>query len=75
MEFDRTLLQTMLREYWSINNTCCELVTIVCLRKLGISDKDIVDVFGLIDPQGIDLTIAEQTLKEAIQDTNIYFSS
>jgi hypothetical protein len=69
MEFDKTLLKTMLREYWSLNNTCCELVTIVCLRRLGISDKDIVDEFGLIDPQGIDLTIAENTLKNAVQET------
>ncbi len=42
MKISRTLLQTMMREFWAVkNNELCENATIIFLRKLDLTDKEI----------------------------------
>lgn len=53
MEVDKDKLQMMMREYWSIdNNEVCLAMTIIFLRDLGLSDKEIrkwIDYHSLSD--------------------------
>lgn len=75
MEIDRTLLQTMIREYWAVdNNDICENATIVFLRKIGLSDEEIQEWTNIRDIEKHELSEAEEMLSDAIKDTKNYFS-
>ncbi len=77
MEIDKTLLQTMIREFWSVNNNdLCENVTILFLRKIGLSDNDITRIWLDIREsiKSRDFSEAQERLDEAIKDTKNYFN-
>ena len=76
MEISRTLLQTMLRDFWATNNDLCENATIIFLRKLDLSDAEIeqwldIPIYKRIKDR--DLSEAEKQFKESVQDTKNYY--
>lgn len=73
MEVDKTLLQTMIREFWAIdNNGLCHDVTIIALRKMGFSDKEIRHCIS--DLNILNNKDAEEVLRDAMDDTRHYYS-
>lgn len=79
MEVDKILLQTMIREFWSVdNNQLCENVTILFLRKIGLNDKEITRHWlssGYREPlKNKGFKDAEKALDNAIEETKNYFS-
>lgn len=72
MEISKVYLQTMLREFWSLNNEFCEDVTIVFLRKLDITDSEIERILHL-KIEGRDLNSAEEYLESTVRDTKNYY--
>lgn len=73
MEISRTLLRTMLREFWSWNNNdTCETATVMFLRNVGLSNDEIKKWLD-IDPKSINMNEAEEILCEALKDTNNYY--
>jgi hypothetical protein len=46
MEINKQELQTMIREFWARNNDTCERVTIVFLKRIGLTELEIKTWLG-----------------------------
>ena len=76
MEISKTLLRTMLREFWVLNNELCENATIIFLRKLDLTDREIEQLLEFPSYERIkdrDLTEAQERFDEAVQETKNYY--
>lgn len=76
MEINRTLLQTMLREFWALNNDLCENATIIFLREHDFTDKEISEWLDIRneDIKDRNLKEAQEVFDEKVQETKDYFS-
>jgi len=75
MEIDRTLLQTMLREFWALNNELSENATIIFLRQHDFTDKEIEKWLSIRSEKikDRDLKEAQEVFDEKVQETKDYF--
>ena len=72
-EKENILLETMVREYWAIdNNEECTKASIIALRKFGFSDKRIQDIMH-VNIKNYDLEETNSELNETIEDIDFYY--
>ena len=78
MEINKEELQTMIREFWAVdNNELCLKMTVIFLRFQGLSDKDIIKFVDLRGWGGRIPEITEDDLesfKQSVEDTKDYYS-
>lgn len=78
MEINKEELQTMIREYWAVdNNELCLKMTVIFLRFQGVSDKEIINIIDLRAWGERLPTITEDDMedfKQSVEDTKDYFS-
>lgn len=74
MEINKEELQTMIREFWAVNNNVhCEAMTVIFLRKIGLTDKAI-DLWLEFNEGFPTITEEdEENYEDALQTTKDYF--
>ncbi len=75
MKINREELQTMIREFWAVNNNdACEAMTIIFLRRIGLTDIQISNWLDDIRNDFPNITKEhEKEYLEALESTKDYY--
>ena len=75
MEVNKEELQTMMREFWSVdNNDTCQKCSIIFLKRIGLTEREIKGWMQIVDDLPEITQEDEDGFQNALEDTFSYYS-